>query len=291
VALLSKGSVFFVAVLGAFVPAFSQAETPDFRTVVESRLKGTVPKGGLAARCPIDEDWVAARVFVEYGAIYVAKKPAVVPSKCIVESEAELAAMHALMNARTAKVGGFNVTLQEPALKALLKAQADAASAGLAFTLRDAPVASVRSYDETLRLWTTRFEPALQHWVRRGRITRADADAARNAPIREQIEAVLAWEDERIWFSTALTTSILYSVAIPGASQHNFMLAIDIEQFGNPRVRQILANHGWFQTVKSDLPHFTYLGLKEADLPKNGLRPVMIAGQKFWIPNVIDEAK
>ena len=46
------------------------------------------------------------------------------------------------------------------------------------------------------------------------------------------------------------------------------MLAFDVNEFDNPRVREILAKHGWFQTVLSDLPHFTYLGLKEKDLPK-----------------------
>jgi len=51
-------------------------------------------------------------------------------------------------------------------------------------------------------------------------------------------------------------------------------------------VRKILSDHGWFQTVKSDMPHFTYLGVKESELPSLGLRPVNVDGQKFWIPNV-----
>lgn len=144
----------------------------------------------------------------------------------------------------------------------------------------------MRSYSDTVGLWRSRFEPALEYWVRKGRIAKADADAAQKASIRKQVEAVLTWEQQGIWFSKDLSKSILYSVAIPGASQHNFMLAIDIEQFANARVRQIMADHGWFQTVKSDLPHFTYLGLKEADLPKSGLTAVTVGGQKFWIPNV-----
>jgi hypothetical protein len=39
--------------------------------------------------------------------------------------------------------------------------------------------------------------------------------------------------------------------------------------------------------VLSDLPHFTFLGLKEKDLPKHGLRKFEINGQVFWIPNVV----
>jgi hypothetical protein len=64
------------------------------------------------------------------------------------------------------------------------------------------------------------------------------------------------------------------------------MLALDVEQYSNASVRKILADHGWFQTVKSDMPHFTYLGVKESELPSLGLRPVNVDGQKFWIPNV-----
>ena len=41
------------------------------------------------------------------------------------------------------------------------------------------------------------------------------------------------------------------------------------------------------QTVLSDLPLFTFLGLKEKDLPKRGLRKFEINGQVFWIPNVV----
>ena len=52
------------------------------------------------------------------------------------------------------------------------------------------------------------------------------------------------------------------------------------------RVRQVLARHGWFQTVKSDLPHFTFLGVAEMDLPYLGLRRVEVRAQAFWVPNV-----
>jgi hypothetical protein len=105
-------------------------------------------------------------------------------------------------------------------------------------------------------------------------------------PRRSQVAEVLALEKEGIFFSKDLSKSILYSIAAPGASQHIAMLAFDVNEFDNPRVREILAKHGWFQTVLSDLPHFTFLGLKEKDLPKNGLMQVEVDGQTFWIPNV-----
>ena len=64
------------------------------------------------------------------------------------------------------------------------------------------------------------------------------------------------------------------------------MLAIDVKQFADKQVREILARHGWFQTVQSDQPHFTYLGVAESELPARGLKPVEVGGQKFWIPNL-----
>jgi len=48
-----------------------------------------------------------------------------------------------------------------------------------------------------------------------------------------------------------------------------------------------MAAAGWFQTVLSDLPHFTFLGLEEAELPSRGLKPVEVNGQTFWIPDVV----
>jgi hypothetical protein len=79
---------------------------------------------------------------------------------------------------------------------------------------------------------------------------------------------------------------VLYSIAAPGTSQHIAMLAFDANEFLDARVREIMAAHGWFQTVLSDLPHFTYLGLTQADLPGRGLKLVVVNSQKFWIPNV-----
>ena len=156
----------------------------------------------------------------------------------------------------------------------------------VAITPRGGAEASSRSYADTARLWRSRFEPALTHWTAKGKIKPADAAAARRMPIDEQIAAVLDWERLGLYFSTDMSKSILYSVAAPGASQHIFMLALDVAQFANPSVRAILARHGWFQTVKSDLPHFTYLGVSEGALRSLGLRPEVVNGQKFWIPDM-----
>ncbi len=106
----------------------------------------------------------------------------------------------------------------------------------------------------------------------------------RALPLHDQVAEVLELEKSGIFFSKDLSKSILYSIAAPGTSQHIALLALDVTEFDNPRVREILAKHGWFQTVLSDLPHFTFLGLKEKDLPKHGLKSVIVDGQNFWIP-------
>ncbi len=119
-----------------------------------------------------------------------------------------------------------------------------------------------------------------------GRLSSDQVNRLKALPLHDQIGEVLELEKVGIFFSKDLSKSILYSIAAPGTSQHIAMLALDVTEFDNPRVREILAQHGWFQTVLSDLPHFTYLGLKEKDLPKQGLKSVIVDGQTFWVPNV-----
>ena len=97
---------------------------------------------------------------------------------------------------------------------------------------------------------------------------------------------MLELEKQGIFFSKDFSKSVLYSIAAPGTSQHVAMLAFDVIEFQNARVREILGEHGWFQTVLSDLPHFTFLGLERSELPRRGLKPVEVAGQTFWIPDV-----
>ena len=67
------------------------AETPNFRTVVEKRLK-TDHKIELNKICPIDSDPVADRVFRDYGAIFISNNGAQPPAKCIFDSENEVEA-------------------------------------------------------------------------------------------------------------------------------------------------------------------------------------------------------
>lgn len=292
-------------ILVAAVAAAAQAVTIE--TVLSQRLalkerlvivKGkNVTKKGIALSEVCDlADPVSSRVFREYGAMWVGNNDAFAGFKqnsdgsfvadCVFDSENEVSLYHSSVGSKTLNLGGTTVTLREDAMDALVAARAEALAAKLNITPRGGSTAARRTFDDTLRLWRSRFLPGLEHWVALGKISRAEADAAKRLEIRKQVAQVLAWEENGWFFSKDFSKSILYSVAAPGASQHIFMVALDVEQFGSPKVRSILAKHGWFQTVKSDLPHFTYLGVEEKQLPALGLEPVTVGGQKFWIPRI-----
>ena len=137
-----------------------------------------------------------------------------------------------------------------------------------------------------MRLWNSRFLPALDHWTGAGRLAEEQSERLCSLPINEQVTEVLELEKEGIFFSKDLSKSVLYSIAAPGTSQHIAMLAFDANEFQDRRVREILSQHSWFQTVLSDLPHFTFLGLEEAELPDSGLKRTEVQGQTFWIPDL-----
>jgi hypothetical protein len=104
--------------------------------------------------------------------------------------------------------------------------------------------------------------------------------------LEAKIRQILEWEELGIFFSTDRSRSILTSTAPPGASQHIAMLAFDVVEYWSPEVREILNRNGWYQTVVGDAPHFTFLGLPEAELPGRGLKLVYKGGHNFWVPNL-----
>jgi hypothetical protein len=235
--------------------------------------------------CPPADD-VAWRVLHDYGAMFIGVKDILPPPLCVFTSEEQVSEFQEAAGWTAAAFGDAVVELQPAAMSALLKARAAAQAEGLDITPRDGAEAARRSYDDTVRLWNSRFLPALDHWTKMSRMTREQADRLRGLPVSEQVPEVLELEKDGIFFSKDLSKSVLYSIAAPGTSQHIAMLAFDANEFFNPRVREILAQYGWFQTVLSDLPHFTYLGLPEEELPNRGLKSVEVDGQKFWIPDI-----
>ncbi len=261
-------------------------QTAPFYEVLRKALKKR--KTQIDAVCP-GSDAVARRILEDYGAIFIASSKVMAPPVCIFTSEAEVTKFQNRAGVATETIGFDEIELQPEAMKHLLKARGEALKENLDITPRGGSEAARRNYGDSMRLWDTRFLPALEYWVGQGRLAPETAARLRTLPLREQVAEVLELEKNEIYFSKDLSKSILYSIAAPGTSQHIAMLAFDVAEFLDPRVREILAKYGWFQTVLSDLPHFTFLGLKEEDLPKHGLRSVVVNDQKFWIPNV--EAK
>lgn len=256
--------------------------TPFYEALAKALKKRKIK---IDAVCP-PSDPVSRRILEEYGAIYVANKKVTPPPVCIFTTEEQVTKFQDDAGFEAELIGYDEIELQPEALKSLNKARKEAQKEGLDITPRDGAEAARRNYEDSVRLWNSRFEPALDYWLSQGRLTEEQVTRMRGLPLRQQVAEVLELEKTGIYFSKDLSKSILYSIAAPGASQHIAMLAFDVNEFDNPRVREIMAKHGWFQTVLSDLPHFTYLGLKEKDLPKHGLRSLEINGQMFWIPNV-----
>ena len=258
-------------------------EPAPFYEALAKALKKRKKK--LDSICP-PADPVSRRILEEYGAIFVANKKVTTPPVCIFTNEEQVTKFQDDAGFEAEFIGYDEVELQPEALKSLNKARKEAQKEGLDITPRDGAEAGRRNYEDSVRLWNSRFEPALDYWLSQGRLTEEQVTRLRNLPLLQQVGEVLELEKNGIYFSKDLSKSILYSIAAPGTSQHIAMLAFDVNEFENPRVREIMRKHGWFQTVLSDLPHFTYLGLKEKDLPKHGLRSLEINGQMFWIPNV-----
>ncbi len=182
--------------------------------------------------------------------------------------------------------GADVIELQPAAMTALVAAREEANAAGFDITPRGGAEAARRNYADTLRLWASRFLPALEYWMTQEQLSFAEAERLRGLAPEEQLVEVLKLEERGLFFSKDFSKSILYSVAAPGASQHLALLAFDVTEFREPRVREMMARHGWFQTVLYDLPHFTFLGVREKELRALGLKRVEERGQTFWIPNI-----
>lgn len=229
------------------------------------------------------DDDVSKLLLREYGSVFVTS--ATPPSKIVFKDESDVSSFQNGVERESATIGGSTVTLQKPAMEALKAAIADGQKAGVAIGPRGGD-SSIRSYAQTVTLWASRVKPALAHWSAAGKISKADASRISALSPYEQVPEVLGLEAKGLWFAKDLSKSIIYSVAPPGTSQHLSMLALDVKQFDDARVREILAAHGWFQTISSDLPHFTYLGRKESELPGLGLKKVTSGSRVFWVPDI-----
>jgi hypothetical protein len=230
------------------------------------------------------DDPAQRRLLHEYGAVFVARD-VVPPDRVVFIDEEDVSRFQARLDIAGSDIGGHFIELQRPAMDALLVAVSQARSSGLSITPRG-PDSGRRNYTDTIDLWNSRVEPALVHWVQKGRMTLEQADAIRVMSPFEQLPEIFKLEADGIYFAKDLSKSIIYSVAPPGASQHLSLLAFDVAEFADGDVRAILAKHFWYRTVVSDLPHFTFLGAAERELSDLGLKCVDSAGQNFWVPDV-----
>ena len=229
-------------------------------------------------------DNIERRLLSEYGSVFVAKNVQP-PTRIVFKHEEEVEDFQARLYITCENIAGFTMELQTRAMEDLKEAIYEAQASGLSISPRDSDSAR-RSYNETVGLWASRVEPALDHWVTVGRLHRDDAERIRSLSPFEQVPEILTLEEKGIYFAKDLSKSIIYSVAPPGTSQHLSLLAFDVKEFDDAKVRGVLASNKWYQTVVSDLPHFTYLGVEESELSSLGLKKVEKVGRHFWIPDL-----
>ena len=252
------------------------------RCIAESAFFKNLAKG---FRWPDPGDALSLRLLKEYGALFVARGGVLLPSVVIFPDQNAVARWQLTLSTEQSEFGSITVRLQSAAMQALRKAREEAVQAHVAISPRG-PDAAQRSYDESFKPWRRDVNQGLQHWVAKGRLSPAEAKRIRKLPPRDQALRILELEKRGLYFSGSFSKSILFSAAPPGASQHLAMLAFDVKEHDKPLVRSILENHGWFQTVRSDLPHFTYLGVRKQLLPSVGLKMLRKGDREFWIPDL-----
>lgn len=250
-------------------------------------LDKVLPEKNLKKEAICNEnDFVQLRLLNEYGAIFVTDSSVVPPPVCIFENKKAVEKFQTGIFKAADEIEEIRIELQTIAMQRYREARAEAQKKNFDITPRGGSEAARRSFDDTIRLWKSRVNPACEHWIKKGRLTEKQVENLKKLPLKEQVGAVLRYEEEGIYFNTFFNRSILYSVAAPGASQHLAMLALDVKEFRDEKVRKILAKHGWYRTVQNDAPHFTFLGHKQHDLKKFGLKKVETDDGEFWIPDV-----
>jgi len=235
-------------------------------------------------RWPEGDDAMNLRILKEYGAIFVTRGGVTLPPVLIFSDSIAAAQWQSSISTESAEITGIRVRLQVAAMHALMSARQEAAEAHVGISPRGADAAQ-RTYEQTVELWSGHVNPGLRQLVAKGALNAAEAERIRKLPPQKQVPEILQLEERGLFFSKIPSKSILSGVAPPGASQHLFMLALDVKEHTNPVVRSILEHNGWYQTVRSDLPHFTYLGAGKDLLPSLGLKMVKSGDRVFWIPD------
>jgi hypothetical protein len=278
-------STFVAALLFGIAAAAQLSPAQDTQAGHEdgrARFLASLPRG---FQVPPESDEVATRLLTYYGAVLVARGGATPPPVIMFADEDAAADWQANLMTGTTTIKKSVVELQSVALGAFVTARAEAQVMKLDITPQGAN-ASKRDYQDTVKLWKSRVDPGLAHWVAARRISATKAWRIRGLSPTEQVPEIFRLEENGLFFGGTFSRTILSSVSPPGASQHISMLAIDINESENAAVRAILANHGWYQTVLLDTPHFTFLGVAKQELPGLGLHKVSLTGRDYWIPDL-----
>lgn len=270
----------------------------EFLDVISSRSSNTTemspsekrPVSSIDTICPINKSLVAKKILIEYGALFVAAPTLKAPPTCLFRNESDVAGFQSTLKTSLVIMDGIQIRLQKPAADSLNAIVVESLAQGVRIRPLDGAIAGGRSYWDTVRLWNSRLEPALLYWVGRKRISIDEAAAVKQMSPEQQIEKVIDWESQGMRFGTHRRGSIFASTAPPGASQHLSLLAIDIAPPLTPTKIALMNSHGWYQTVKGDRPHFTYLGLMEKELPGHGLKALLFEGAQYWIPNMVSDS-
>src|SRR6266699_5433486 len=168
-------------------PATANETSPFYVALKQAlSLRGTK----IAVVCPPD-DHVALRVLHDYGAIFIAGDKVAPPPACVYSNEEQVSRFQKAARCAAATIDDSVIELQPAAMDALLSAREAALSEGLNITPRDGAEAARRNYADTVRLWNSRFLPALNHWQNLGRLSSEQVDRLRALQINEQVPAVL----------------------------------------------------------------------------------------------------
>ncbi len=251
------------------------ASCPRFVHGFDHKFLSVIP---ISLEQSTGDDELGIRLVAEYGAALVARDGITTAPRVMFADNEEVARFQ-----RALKISSGVYRLQFAAARALAAAQEQANRESLSISPSDIDAAA-RNYQHTVELWRSRVDPALKHWVGKGRISRETAVWLCSLPPREQTIEILQLEHDGLFFGPGFDKSILSSVAPPGASQHLALLAFDVKEHRHARVRKILEEHGWYQTVLRDAPHFTYLGLPKSRLESVGLMMTRDGKREYWRP-------
>jgi hypothetical protein len=251
-------------------------------------LSGALSRRGLTIGKFYDNtNLVERRVMEDYGAMFLnSDLNADIYSRCIFKNTTAVEDFQKRIKFVQEEFGGRTIKLQSAAMNALLEAQK---KAGKKITPKGTNPAA-RKNDAVLSSWNDAVMQGVIYWKKNanGKGQKLSEDKAAKLGLLtgdEQIKMVLELEKDGFWFHPEHNRSITVYTAIPNASQHLSLLALDIIEYSDQVIRTALAENGWFQTVFQDRPHFTYLGIKQANLEGLGLKKKQFEGRDFWIPN------